>query len=162
MKVSMTGVQSSGDTIISPIIKQWTCSNCSRLEDAPANTDPASKWWCQRSGREQIRCKCRGTNAGHTRHKKGICWKPCTCSGVMSFCPSATSCFGGGLKCIKWSLDDPEIQHRFEGQCCQCQKHADFNDIRQRCSCGGVRVVQVDHMPAERRRRFKRWTRRPR
>ena len=111
-----------------------------------------STWKCEASAEVTGRCHCGGRIEGHAVRKKGVCQRLMLCSGIVSFDPCSTSTWGGGLKQLVFDENDPEIENRFEGRCCECRQRAAFTEVGERCKCGGVFVIQKDHMPYERLR----------
>ena len=130
----------------------WTCERCPDMQTVyDRGVDICSDWKCGKQGWDTVRCNCGGALAGHVL-SGDICRKPRTCRGRMYFDKRATSLHGGGCKHLSWHAGDPALPNRIEGRCCECWEGGKFEKVAQECTCSGIMVIQIDHMPFERER----------
>ena len=124
--------------------KLWSCGRCDHLQHMDITADTSVTWQCLSPCTNMIKCdpSCEGAQRGHTPQTCGtVCSIKGHCNGTMKFCPSATSCFGGGLHSIRHRRG---VKTKFWGRCSECSNEMHFGKVALKCNvldCDGVMVI---------------------
>ena len=85
---------------MAPQCLYWICFRCSHVQRMDIDADTTEEWVCDCPFTAWTLCKCGGSKQGHSfaQDSPDGCTTVGACNGRMSFCPSTTSTFGGGLQ----------------------------------------------------------------